>query len=220
MYREPDGASSHARRFRTVQIALETSQERPKRPRRAGAHSGKATHADLSAIRLKQINDVLAHSYGDRADRDYTAQIIEMVAHLCCAMTGFPDNFHRWVRKRAPTLNPAKVKALIDIASTEPEAWDGAAAGRILRLSEIDRLRLRINTIEPCDLSPSERAETRKQHKREVAEARRRKAGAKDQKESADRRKPWAAMGISRRTYYRRKKAGKNSTDSFQTHDE
>ncbi|HRJ68856.1 MAG TPA: hypothetical protein PK812_04535 [Beijerinckiaceae bacterium] len=201
------GASRSAPEFRAALIAIEAPPEAPKRVRKGFTTSGKRKPRDLAPIRLRQVNRVLDLRYGGRADRDCVQAVIEVTAHLCHAMDGWPDNFRGWVRERAPTFNPANVAALIDIVSAEPAPWDGAAAGRILRLSEIDRQRLRAWTIEPFDLSPAERAESRKLRKREADKARRRKAGAKDRAQSAAKAKPWREQGVSRATWYREKAA-------------
>lgn len=207
-------ASSRAPEFRITLTAIEVP---PKAHRRAGKGTttpGKRKPQDLAPIRLSQVNRVLDHRYVGRADRDCVAGIIEIVAHLCRAMDGWPDNFRGWVRKHAPTFNAANVAALIDIASAETEPWDGAMAGRVLRLSDLDRQRFRAWAIEPFDLSREEQAETRKLRKREADKARRRKAGAKDRAKSAAKEKPWIAMGISERTHYRRKGLMENGSVS------
>lgn len=204
MYRDPDRASSPTPEFRTVLIAVETSPEQARKPRRSGGVKSNRPPPDMAAIRLAEVDKVLDLRFDGRADRADVKPIIETAAHLCRAMSGWPDNFRGWRRKRASTFNQAEAEALIALADAEPEPWDGAAAGRILRLSEPDRLRLRISTIEPFDMSPAEREESRKLRKRGKDRARRWKAGAKDREKSAAKLKPWASMGLSRAEYYRR----------------
>ncbi|MGY4193382.1 hypothetical protein [Bradyrhizobium sp. USDA 4520] len=83
--------------------------------------------------------------------------------------------------------------------------------GERLKLTYDDRERLGISTIGPCDVHPEEREERRLEKRRLSAEAGRRAKGCKPRKDwlaehSASRTKPWIAEGISRATYYRRKK--------------
>jgi hypothetical protein len=93
--------------------------------------------------------------------------------------------------------------------------WTADDLGKELNLTDAERTRLDIRTIAPVDRTKSQRMK-RSKRRRATAEARRRaNAGAKPHALSEARRKPWLALGISERTYHRRKcLVGSGGSDS------
>jgi hypothetical protein len=84
--------------------------------------------------------------------------------------------------------------------------------GEILSVTNADRDRHRLWTIAPADMDAAQMAEHRKAKRRKREQERRRRAGRKPRAaylaESLTKQKPWEAEGISRPTWYRRRKAG------------
>lgn len=76
--------------------------------------------------------------------------------------------------------------------------------GQLLSVSEAERSRLDLRLIGSCDLMTADR---RRSRDRESAAARRRAAGAVPRSECTTRSSPWIAEGISRSTWYLRRKA-------------
>jgi hypothetical protein len=87
--------------------------------------------------------------------------------------------------------------------------WRADKLAARLGLQDEERARLRIRTIGATDMPTAERAKRRKRRAREVKAAARRAAGAKSRTEyeaaSIARTQPWIIIGISRRTWYRRR---------------
>ena len=104
-------------------------------------------------------------------------------------------------------ITEAEAIAVIDCAKQSPRARTADSVARQLGLTYRTREELRIRTIGAKDVGKRGRAVLRKRKARLRQEARRRKQGAKPQSESLARTQPWKALGISRRTWFRRRKA-------------
>ena len=92
--------------------------------------------------------------------------------------------------------------------------YSGLAAGRMLQLSHIERVETKAWTITAADICPAEAKALAHERKLAAQSARREAARAAKgckprhqyEAESAEKTKPWLALGISRRTWYRRGK--------------
>jgi hypothetical protein len=99
----------------------------------------------------------------------------------------------------------AEAAALAEKVAAAPRKYKASALGSCLRLTDTERTALHITTIRAVDVSAVEMATRRKQRDRErkrVARLRRRVTMA----EPVSRSRPWQACGISRATWYRRRK--------------
>lgn len=87
----------------------------------------------------------------------------------------------------------------------------GLAAARLLGVTAEERWQCSIRTMKAVDETPAEAAARRKQERREYererSRCRRRDGGATARSDSVTRRRPWEAAGVSRATWYRRRKA-------------
>jgi hypothetical protein len=85
-------------------------------------------------------------------------------------------------------------------------------AGKMLDITADERWRCRITTMDPIDETRAERRSFQRQSDRERKQRERRAKGVTPRAEweakSLSRTKPWLALGISRRTWERRRKAG------------
>jgi hypothetical protein len=115
-----------------------------------------------------------------------------------------------------PWMSTADAYTLIENVLRKPEYLrkiKAADLGQRLNLTYRDRERLGVWTIAPVDLTPEQldqrRKERRRAKDRERKQRRRRKAGAKSRivylSTSLSRLKPWVKLGISRRTWERRR---------------
>lgn len=173
-------------RLRITQVAVAVASDPSRKPRRQGntAQVCRGGSEVLATIRLANVNKILDLRHEGRADHLGKWFLHEMVASLFCALDGWPDNFRSWARVRLPTLDPNQIEALIADSEESPRAWDSAAAGSILRLSTIDRERLRAWSLAPFDQTQAEREATQKARRAEAERQRRRKAGAKQRGKS------------------------------------
>jgi hypothetical protein len=109
-------------------------------------------------------------------------------------------------------LTEARAKGLIEEATDRRPIRGADALGKYLRLSDEMRTKLGIRTIGSFDVSRRQRAQRKKERNRMHNQNKRRTQGMKSRTEyetnSITRTKPWEKYGISRRQWYRHKKAG------------
>jgi len=118
-----------------------------------------------------------------------------------------PAAASREVVRFAPWLSEEEAAALATRAASEREQKELTAEGigQRLNLRNETRVRLSINTIAPADISPEERAARRKARDAASARARRAMKRAAAIADRPPKVEPWTEIGISRRTYFRRK---------------
>jgi len=106
----------------------------------------------------------------------------------------------------------AEAELIIEEADARPKCRKADVLAKYLHLTDKMRTRLQIRTIGSVDVSEQQRARRRKQEKCAYKQVKRRKQGIKRRAEylannSLSRAQPWKAEGISRRTWYYRRKA-------------
>jgi hypothetical protein len=117
----------------------------------------------------------------------------------------------------APWMGKAEAAELINriLAMPRWERWPtDEALGKRLNVTLADRERLGLRTIAPCDMTKQQFAEYRKAKRRMRENLRRQRkrqqAGRKPRSQyiatSLTKQKPWKAEGISRRTWYYRRR--------------
>ena len=130
-----------------------------------------------------------------------------------------PGKLARWAYRYAPSATKGRLAAAVDAATDYPH-WQGAkACARAIGLRETDRLRLKITTIDACDATKQQLAQSARQRKRDRdktrAKAKRREVGRPTREQiaaqAAQRRLAVAESGVSQATFYRRRKAGENA---------
>jgi hypothetical protein len=182
----------------------------------------------LDHLRTGELSRLARHRHPD-GHGDYELPDTPTGRDLAIAIVAHrlrrPGDQQRWIflfcRERALGLDPND----IDVARLHPEK--AKPLGEKLQLTAAERSLLRITTIAACDQTAEQSLALRKEHKRErERERRRRKRAAagctpREQYEarSKARTRPWEAVGISKRTWYRRrqKQAGGTSTVSSNT---
>jgi len=110
-------------------------------------------------------------------------------------------------------MQKADAVEILDTAAETRGLMRADALGRYLRLSYAARKELGIYTIGAHDVTKRTRTLMRKRNKRSREAARRRATGATPHSESLSATKPWKALGVSRRTWYRHR-SGTVGTDS------
>ncbi|MGF6427341.1 hypothetical protein [Bradyrhizobium elkanii] len=114
-----------------------------------------------------------------------------------------------WLEQWAPWLSPYDVETIRIMVEVDPRKWTADELGREMRLSFETRQALGITTIGAFDLDKAGRELRRKKLKKQSQAERRRKRGVQPRADylakMASTPKPWLALGISKRTYYRRK---------------
>ncbi|WP_074129640.1 hypothetical protein [Bradyrhizobium sp. NAS96.2] len=160
-------------------------------------------------VRMRDLEAFLEHRYRGRRlpDDDSGREDLRIAAHHCYYY-GDPDRKIRaWVCQWAPWLSESERAELIERVCKRPLKWKADTLGRKLRATRKEIEMLGITTFGAFDDSTRKRAKRREKRKADRRRARRHAAGATPQVASTERAEPWKAAGISRRTWYRRRKA-------------
>jgi len=173
----------------------------------------------FAAIRIAELCRLFTRRYGPQLPDDDAGRCdLEIAAHHLSQLSGDPrKRIMPWIREWAPWATIEEIDALLAAAIVKPKHWKADQLAWRLRLIDQDRTTLEIKTIGAVDMSKSERTKRRKRQAKERKEAERRAQGRKTRNEYlaqfADQpTKPWILLGISRRTWYRRRVAQGLST--------
>ena len=138
-------------------------------------------------------------------------EIEALVQDIGAAETDEYDRGEPHVRAPAVPITEDEARDIIEEARTtlRPRTPDGWA--RALGLTYARRQRIGITTIGAIDVNKRQRTQLRKLRAHERYRRRRQALGATPRIQSLSALKPWAAEGISRRTWERRRRADANS---------
>jgi hypothetical protein len=116
-----------------------------------------------------------------------------------------------WLEAWAPWLTLAERAEIVRPILDAPQRWKADALAWRLHLTMEQRTMLGITTIGAIDMPKAQRTKRRKQRDRDRLKAKRKQQGrtprAEYEAKSLSRAKPWIAEGISRATWYRRRRA-------------
>ena len=107
-----------------------------------------------------------------------------------------------------------EAEAVIDEASRTRRHLSADNLARFLGVTFAVRQRLRLTTIGSTNVGKRARKELRKRRDRLAKEQRRRARGARPQSQSLSRTRPWEALNMSRRQWYRNRKQQNGTTSS------
>lgn len=117
-----------------------------------------------------------------------------------------------WCRLAVPRLNRLAIRGCIAEAQERNGRqqlwWSAQELGDLLRLTTDERERMRVTRIRPAGMTPRKFAAYRREREAEKAKARRIAKGAIPREQSKAQLEPWAALDMSRATYFRRQRAG------------
>ncbi len=166
-------------------------------------------------FRMRDLEATFRHRYRGRllTDDDSGRDDLLIAAHHCYHFGGDPGRRIRaWAQQWAPWASADELSELIDRVCKRPLKWKADTLGKKLRLTREERAGLGITTIGAFDDSKHKRAKRRGKRKNDRRQSRRHAAGAAAQALSTERAAPWDGEGISRRTWYRRRKEAKSAT--------
>jgi hypothetical protein len=162
--------------------------------------------------RLGDLRRLLLHRYGpvlpdDDAGREDLIELLKPIS--------LGPNAAKRMKQEMELVAPWASAAAIDHVNRLP-IWErkpkAEALGQRMRTTNAERERLRLWTIAPIDMTGEQMAEQRKAKARGRERERRRRKGAKPRADylaqALSRTRPWEMLGISRRTYYRRRGTG------------
>jgi hypothetical protein len=174
-------------------------------------------NAEFAEIRTKELRRLLLHRYGtqlpdDDAGRDDLYIMLRHLAHLPRGgrrMENFCDLWAPWLPQQERELVIRKT------ARTRPPRFTADRLAEMLNVTIAERDQLGVTTIGAVDCLKAEREERRRDKARERQARRRRKLGRRTRPEylqgSLSKLQPWVAEGISKATWYRRRKSGETS---------
>lgn len=165
----------------------------------------------IVALRISDLSTLFRSRYGvvlpdDDAGRDDIGLAIDhlaALAHPAKAIT-------RWLETWAPWMTLGEQRQVISDGIAGQRNWKADALAWRLRLTKEERTMLGITTIGAIDHGKAARVKRRRLRDRERKAAQRKAAGAvprqQYERSSTAKTQPWLAEGISRRTWYRRRK--------------
>jgi hypothetical protein len=190
-----------------VQQARHREIARRYRRRRRGGPKKNVRICELQRVFADRHGPVLP---GDDAGLDAVFVMANHLAHLDA-----PDRrISAWARLRAPWMGDDETAELIQMVVPKPLKWRADKLAERLRLDYATRTRLGITTIGAVDCKKAKRARLRRKRAAAREKARRARAGAAPHGGSVEQTEPWKALGISRRTWYRRRRNGTDGTNS------
>jgi hypothetical protein len=189
-------------RARHLEIRLE-QQRRRRRTRRS---------PKFPNLRKRELETIFAERYGGQLPDDDAGRgdLRLMGDHLAQLST---HHVVAWACAWAPWADDDEIDILIELVGPGKH-WKADALGKELNLDDAMRTRLKIRTIGAVDRTKAQRMKRCRKRKAATEAARRAEAGAVPRTMSAARLKPWEALGISRRTYYRNWARGTDGTNS------
>ena len=165
---------------------------------------------DIRRRRRREI-EALVQDNGAAETDDYPRYLVLWAQAL-------PENADRMIgslrnasRRMWHEITEDEARDIIEEArsTSRPRTPDGWA--RALGLTYARRQRIGVTTIGSIDVTKRQRTHLRKLRERERHRQRRQALGATPRTQSLSALKPWAAEGISRRTWERRRRADANS---------
>jgi hypothetical protein len=174
---------------------------------------GKSKEQIIGKIRIGSLNKLFAYRYGGRAsDCDWTfpdddAGLEDLKILLHHYRFTFAHKMPQIIALRAPW---ADADSILEEIYTYPRKWKSERLGQLLNFTGKEWRKLRIR-IAPVDMSAKERRDYSRILSNGKRLQKRRVQGVKSRAEyleanNLSQTKPWEAVGISRRTWYRRQK--------------
>jgi hypothetical protein len=183
-------------------------------------------------LRVGELGRFYVDTYGrtlpdDDAGRDESLVVAHHIFHGGTIERRFPT----WCSLWTPWASADEIDDIIVRVISHPQRWTADELGRRIGLTDEVRTRLMIRTIGAIDCSKAERAARRTV--RDAAAHKARRASLAMGREQPMTDKPWEAAGVSRATWFRRKKSEAETVrlkpsaidsyctvDSFKSHDD
>jgi hypothetical protein len=178
------------------------------------ARQGKAQQPrTFAAVRISELNRLYVHRYGGVLPDDNNGALCAKIAlHHMAHLREAGRRMASWLAAFAPWFDLGDREILIDEALEHSLRWRADRLAWKLRVTAAERERLGLRTIGAIDMTAEQRRELARERKAERRRERRRAAGMRERAEyeaqSLAREQPWTTLGISRRTWYRRRRNG------------
>lgn len=165
---------------------------------------------------LRQLQAVIACRYGGPCDTDDGAAYLILSANAIANKPGTTaTDITHWREQWTPHVPQDDAENIIQRALAKPRRFRADSAGRLIRLMDEERTKLKITLIGAIDLPKDKRTIRRREKNRQRKEEQRRNDGVRPRAqylaEAAAKRAQWG--GKSRASYYRALKRQKEFAD-------
>lgn len=179
-------------------------------------HSRKGWQFSVEMLRLREIEALIRRRFDgpvpDPAGTDDRDTCLDFVRAAAFSLAG--QDIASWCRVFAPWATDADLVPIIAEAAKRRRMMRADGIAGLLHVTMAERLALKLKTIGAADMKKSARTKfmkgRKKERDRKRREQERRAAGMKDREsyvaQSISTAKPWEALGMSRRTWYRKGK--------------
>ncbi|WP_411904179.1 helix-turn-helix domain-containing protein [Methylorubrum thiocyanatum] len=176
-------------------------------------HKGKRAAWSIDRQRLAEVQKVIHHRHGGACDTDDGPTYLRAAMPHLLRLYGGGDEGHDkicgWAAVWLPTMAQGDVSAAVEKAfRDDPPPLKADTLAGLLNMHRDERTALSLRTIGAVDQTSRERADERRRKDAAYRTEKRRQEGATPREQSAEQREPWKALGMSRRTYYRKLAAG------------
>jgi hypothetical protein len=173
----------------------------------------------FAELRLNAIERLIQHRFNGPCDTDDGAVLFQYALPMLVEIAkphGLPVNSQAWAEKWVPVF-AGKQEAKYFIwrerkAREKPYKTSATTIGKALNVKWAEVLELKLKTIIAVDRPPEDE---RRQRKRRLDRERQRKnralRGCKPRDQSLTALEPWKAEGISKSTFYRRKRKAESN---------
>jgi hypothetical protein len=168
---------------------------------------GRRRGFNRSALALNQLRRLFQDRYGDGPlpENDLGRDALWITAnHIARRPGDVVRHIWIWARQHCPWKPEDELAILIETVVAKPRYFSVDRIGKLLQVTQEERLRLRLTQIGAIGVPKRERRRHRRARARHREQVRREAHGARPRARSATRTKPWAVLGISERTWRRR----------------
>jgi hypothetical protein len=164
----------------------------------------------MTRIRLRELERLFSSRHGKFLQNSNDGRnALEIAAHHIVHLGPDAERHIRdWARVWAPWMSTKRVASLISRVMSRPARFKADTLAWRLQVTPKERDTLALTTIGAVGQTPQIRRTLRRVRRRRADRLRRRRRGAKPREEyeatSLTRTKPWEALRMSRRTWYRR----------------
>jgi hypothetical protein len=160
------------------------------------------------ALTLHQVRRLFRDRQWDELpDSDLGRDALWITANLLARRRGdVARHIWIWARQHCPWKPEEELAILIETVVVKPRWFSVDRLGKLLQVTEEERARLKLTQIGALGVPKRERKRRRRERARQREQARRVMKGARPHAQSAARNQHWRALGISKRTWYRRGK--------------
>jgi hypothetical protein len=165
----------------------------------------------IAGKRRNEIETLIRYRYGSLPDTDDRDVLLRFWAAHNQRSAQPQEALIELARRLGAHLSEAEAESVVSYVAHFPRRYKAQTLGKLLQLTEAEREACAITTIVACDVTPAQRKVIRKAKRAARVRRGRRAKGMQPRQQylaaALSQIKPWEAEGVSRRTWFRRRKA-------------